>query len=109
MVDDEEVTLSSPKEGPKRNREPAAPPVRVNDVYWEQFLIERPGSSDNEEASSNYRSNPYEEQEDKRPGHGLPRNAKNMEHFSLCAAKSQNFHQSSNKSIKASLTHFVAL
>ena len=79
----EEATLSSPKEGPNTNQEPAARPVRVNDVFWEQFLTERPGSSDNEEASSNYRANPYEEQEDKRWGHGLPRNAKNMEQLSL--------------------------
>ena len=49
----EEATLSSPKAGPNTNQEPAAPPVRVNDVFWEQFLTERPGSSDNEEASSN--------------------------------------------------------
>ncbi|XWS09221.1 hypothetical protein CRYUN_Cryun40dG0066900 [Craigia yunnanensis] len=79
----EEATLSSPKESPNTNQEPAAPPVRVNDVFWEQFLTERPGSSDNEEASSNYQANPYEEQEDKRWGHGLPRNAKNMEQLSL--------------------------
>ncbi|OMO96611.1 Heat shock factor (HSF)-type, DNA-binding protein [Corchorus capsularis] len=63
---DEEAALSSPKEGPNTNQAPAAPPVRVNDVFWEQFLTERPGSSDNEEASSSYRANPYEEQEDKR-------------------------------------------
>ncbi|XVF65332.1 hypothetical protein PTKIN_Ptkin09bG0239500 [Pterospermum kingtungense] len=80
---DEEATLSSTKEGPNANQEPAAPPARVNDVFWEQFLTERPGSSDNEEASSNYRANPYEEQEDKRWSHGLPRNAKNMEQLSL--------------------------
>ncbi|XWS35190.1 hypothetical protein CRYUN_Cryun21dG0104800 [Craigia yunnanensis] len=80
---DEGATLSSPKEGPNTNQEPAAPPVRVNDVFWEQFLTERPGSSDNEEASSSYRSNPYEEQENRRLGHGLSRNAKSMEHLSL--------------------------
>ncbi|KAL4273344.1 hypothetical protein GQ457_13G029790 [Hibiscus cannabinus] len=80
---DGETTLSSSREGSNRNQEPAAPPVRVNDVFWEQFLTERPGSSDNEEASSNYRANPYEEQEDKRSAHGLARNAKNIEQLSL--------------------------
>ncbi|MBA0827615.1 hypothetical protein Goarm_012385 [Gossypium armourianum] len=80
---DGETTLSSSKEGPNTNQEPAAAPVRVNDVFWEQFLTERPGSSDNEEASSNYRANPYEEQDDKRSGHGLARNTKNIEQLSL--------------------------
>ncbi|GMJ01779.1 HEAT SHOCK TRANSCRIPTION FACTOR A5 [Hibiscus trionum] len=80
---DGETTLSSSKEGSNRNQEPVAPPVRVNDVFWEQFLTERPGSSDNEEASSNYRANPYEEQEDRRPAHGLARNAKNIQQLSL--------------------------
>ncbi|XVE84684.1 hypothetical protein DITRI_Ditri17bG0033200 [Diplodiscus trichospermus] len=65
-MSDKEATLSSPKEGPNTNQEPAAPPVRVNDVFWEQFLTERPGSSDNEEGSSCYQSNPYEEQERRR-------------------------------------------
>ncbi|KAJ4762327.1 Heat stress transcription factor A-5 [Rhynchospora pubera] len=37
--------------------EPVAPPARVNDVFWEQFLTERPGC-DSEEASSGLRSNP---------------------------------------------------
>ncbi|KAK6255253.1 hypothetical protein SCA6_016558 [Theobroma cacao] len=82
MVDDE-AALSSPIEAPNINQEPAAPPVRVNDIFWEQFLTERPGSSENEEASSSYRANPYEEQEDKRSGYGLLRNAKNMEQLSL--------------------------
>ncbi|XP_022761841.1 heat stress transcription factor A-5-like [Durio zibethinus] len=81
--DFESRSNANTKEGPNTNQEPAAPPVRVNDVFWEQFLTERPGSSDNEEASSNYRANPYEEQEDKRSGHGPARNAKNMEQLSL--------------------------
>ncbi|KAE8702991.1 Heat stress transcription factor A-5 [Hibiscus syriacus] len=80
---DGETTLSSSKEGSNRNQEPVAPPARVNDVFWEQFLTERPGSSDNEEASSNYRANPYEEQEDRRSAHGLARNSKNIEQLSL--------------------------
>ncbi|KAG6508879.1 heat stress transcription factor A-5-like [Zingiber officinale] len=31
-------------------------PVRVNDVFWEQFLTERPGSDDTEEANSSSRA-----------------------------------------------------
>lgn len=61
----------------------AAPPARVNDVFWEQFLTERPGSSDNEEASSTYRENPCEEQEEKRNGHVMSRNTKNIEQLTL--------------------------
>ena len=70
-------TLSS-SQGP-----PAAAPVRVNDVFWEQFLTERPGSSDTEEASSNPRSNIYDEQEDRRAGQGISVNSKSMEHLTL--------------------------
>ncbi|KAE8688419.1 Heat stress transcription factor A-5 [Hibiscus syriacus] len=80
---DGEAKLSSSKECPDENQEPAAPPVRVNDVFWEQFLTERPGCTDNEEAISNYRANPYEEQEDKRFGHVLDTDAKNMARLSL--------------------------
>lgn len=57
--------------------------VRVNDVFWEQFLTERPGSSDDEEASSNYQMNMYDEQDERRSGQGLSKNAKNMESLSL--------------------------
>lgn len=60
-----------------------APPARVNDVFWEQFLTERPGSSDNEEASSTYRGNPHEEQEDRRNGYIMSRNTKNIEQLTL--------------------------
>ncbi|KAK8923869.1 Heat stress transcription factor A-5 [Platanthera zijinensis] len=43
--------------------------VRVNDKFWEQFLTERPGSSDTEEASSSLRDDPSEEQgEERMPG-----------------------------------------
>ncbi|GJW51230.1 hypothetical protein Tco_0092581 [Tanacetum coccineum] len=34
---------SNPK--PTNNAAPATIPTRVNDVFWEQFLTERPGSS----------------------------------------------------------------
>lgn len=78
----EDPSLSSSQETPNNNLGPAPVPVRVNDVFWEQFLTERPGSSDNEEASSSYRANPYEEQED-RLGHRTSRNVKNMEQLTL--------------------------
>ncbi|KAK9287597.1 hypothetical protein L1049_016032 [Liquidambar formosana] len=80
---DEDATLSSSQEAPVANQGPAAAQVRVNDVFWEQFLTERPGSSDTEEAISNFRANPYDEQEDRRSGHGMSRNAKSMDHLSL--------------------------
>ncbi|KAM7489119.1 hypothetical protein LguiB_026603 [Lonicera macranthoides] len=65
--------------------ETAPPPGRVNDVFWEQFLTERPGASETEEASSNFRANPYEEQDDRRAGHGFSRNyaKNNMDQLSL--------------------------
>jgi heat shock transcription factor len=37
---------------------PAAPPVVVNDKFWEQFLTERPGCCETEDASSGLRSDP---------------------------------------------------
>ncbi|CAN8275317.1 unnamed protein product [Cochlearia groenlandica] len=59
-----------------------APPLaaRVNDVFWERFLTERPGSSDNEEASSTYRENPYEEQDERRNGNVM---SKDIEQLTL--------------------------
>lgn len=77
------AALTTLQEAPKNNQEQAAAPVRVNDVFWEQFLTERPGSSDNEEASSNYRANPYDEQEDRRSSYGMQINGKGMEQLSL--------------------------
>ncbi|KAJ6420851.1 hypothetical protein OIU84_028261 [Salix udensis] len=79
----EGTTLSSSQEIPNNNQAPASAPARANDVFWEQFLTERPGSSENEEASSNYRANSYDEQDERRLGFGVPRNAKNMEQLSL--------------------------
>ncbi|KAL5848515.1 hypothetical protein ACOSQ4_006528 [Xanthoceras sorbifolium] len=90
----ERATLSSSQEAPNNNSEPSAAtpnnnsepsaaPARVNDVFWENFLTERPGSSDYEEASSSYRANPYEEQEDRRSSHGMSRSDKSMEQLTL--------------------------
>uniref|UniRef100_A0A6M2EC28 HSF-type DNA-binding domain-containing protein n=1 Tax=Populus davidiana TaxID=266767 RepID=A0A6M2EC28_9ROSI len=79
----EGTTLSSSQETPTNNQVPASAPARVNDGFWEQFLTERPGSSENEEASSNYQANSYDEQDERRLGFGVPRNAKNMEQLSL--------------------------
>lgn len=44
---------------PEKNAPPAAPATaqaRVNDVFWEQFLTERPGSSDVDDTNSNVRA-----------------------------------------------------
>ncbi|KAJ4846053.1 hypothetical protein Tsubulata_002572 [Turnera subulata] len=70
-------------ETPNNKQGPAAAPARVNDVFWEQFLTERPGSSDNEEACSNYRAHPYDEQEERQSSYGVQRNNKSMEQLSL--------------------------
>lgn len=79
-----EVTnLASSLETPSNNQVPPAAPNRVNDVFWEQFLTERPGCSDNEEAISNYRANPYDEQDEGRSVHGMARNVKNMDQLTL--------------------------
>lgn len=82
-LSDNDPTLSSSQGASTANQGPPAAPVRVNDVFWEQFLTERPGSSDNEEASSNLRSNMYDEQVDKRAGQGTLINSKNVEHLTL--------------------------
>ncbi|CAN1193921.1 Heat stress transcription factor A-5 [Linum perenne] len=76
MSIDEKPNIAS---APNKNGAPG----RVNDVFWEQFLTEQPGSSENEEASSHYRANPYDEHEDRRSGHGLSRNNRSMEQLSL--------------------------
>lgn len=80
---DDDTILSSSQGASVANEAPPTAPVRVNDVFWEQFLTERPGSSDTEEASSNFRSNPYDEQEDRRAGQGMLGNSKSMEHLTL--------------------------
>ncbi|KMT14819.1 hypothetical protein BVRB_3g065440 [Beta vulgaris subsp. vulgaris] len=76
--------LSSSQETRSNNRAPApAAPARVNDHFWEQFLTERPGTSDTEEASSCYRALPGDEQEDRGSSHGLSRTAKNLGKLTL--------------------------
>ncbi|XP_014517147.1 heat stress transcription factor A-5 [Vigna radiata var. radiata] len=79
----EATNLASPQEAPSNNQVNPAPPDRVNDVFWEQFLTERPGCSDNEEAISNYRANPHDEQDEGRAVHGISRNIKNMDQLTL--------------------------
>ncbi|CAL5416783.1 unnamed protein product [Camellia sinensis] len=80
---DDDATLSSSQEAPiKIQGPPAPPPARVNDMFWEQFLTERPGASDTEEASSSFRANPYDDQKD-RSGYVMSGNAKNMDHLTL--------------------------
>ncbi|KAF3623338.1 Heat stress transcription factor A-5 [Capsicum annuum] len=61
----------------------AAAPVRVNDVFWEQFLTERPGCSDNEEASSSYRGNSYDEQDERKSNQGVASNTRKVQHLTL--------------------------
>ncbi|KAL6293494.1 hypothetical protein ACE6H2_001636 [Prunus campanulata] len=78
---DEDMPKTCSQEATNNNQGP--PPAPVNDVFWEQFLTERPGCSENEEASSNYRGNPYDEQDDGRLGHGMSRSAKDAETLTL--------------------------
>lgn len=80
---DDATNLSSSQESPSDNQRPTTAPVRCNDVFWEQFLTERPGSSDNEEASSNYRGNTSDEQEDRGVSQGMSKAAKNLGNLSL--------------------------
>ncbi|KAF7837037.1 heat stress transcription factor A-5-like [Senna tora] len=77
------LASSQSQETPSNSQVPPAAPARVNDMFWEQFLTERPGCSDNEEAISNYRANPYDEQDEGRSIHGISRNVKNMDHLTL--------------------------
>ncbi|KAL6009316.1 hypothetical protein ACLOJK_022545 [Asimina triloba] len=57
--------------------------MRVNDVFWEQFLTERPGS-ESEETSSSFRGNAPDDQDDRRAGIGKAwRNNKDMEQLTL--------------------------
>ncbi|KAJ0971884.1 hypothetical protein J5N97_019843 [Dioscorea zingiberensis] len=69
------------------NQAPAAPAAtgRVNDVFWEQFLTERPGSSEVEEANSSVQVNPSEEQHEERtPGNeSMWRSRKDLEQLTL--------------------------
>ncbi|KAF8388467.1 hypothetical protein HHK36_027139 [Tetracentron sinense] len=81
---DDEASGSFSRENLIINQGPASAQGRVNDVFWEQFLTERPGSSDTEEASSNFRANPHDEQDERNSGHGKSwKSIKNMEHLSL--------------------------
>ena len=67
------------------NQGPPAAPGRVNDVFWEQFLTERPGSSDTEEASSSLRTEPSDDpREERNPGSdSMWKNRKDMEQLTL--------------------------
>ncbi|KAL8170795.1 hypothetical protein V2J09_022599 [Rumex salicifolius] len=81
---DDPGNLSSSQESPGDDKKgPTNAPVQVNDVFWEQFLTERPGSSDNEEASSNYRAIISDEQDDRGVSQGLSKAAKNLGNLSL--------------------------
>lgn len=77
------ANLSSAHSASSNKQGPAPPPARVNDVFWEQFLTERPGCTDNEEASSSFRASSYDEQEDRRSNQGIARNTSNMDKLTL--------------------------
>ncbi|KAI3459702.1 hypothetical protein Pfo_016365 [Paulownia fortunei] len=80
---DDAQTLSSSPDVHNNKQGPATAQNRVNDVFWEQFLTERPGCSDTEDASSSFRASPYDEQEERKSLKGIARNTKCMEHLTL--------------------------
>ncbi|XP_023526227.1 heat stress transcription factor A-5-like [Cucurbita pepo subsp. pepo] len=66
-----DIRLGCPQDTSMNNHGPPAAPIRVNDVFWEQFLTERPGCPESEEADSNHRENLYKEPYDGRSGLSL--------------------------------------
>ncbi|KAL1561583.1 heat stress transcription factor A-5-like [Salvia divinorum] len=78
-----DVARALPSSPDADKQAPAVVQKQVNDVFWEQFLTERPGCSDTEEASSCFRANPYDEQEEKKPVTGVARNTEGIEHLTL--------------------------
>ncbi|GJY80529.1 heat stress transcription factor A-5, partial [Tanacetum coccineum] len=71
---------------PTTNTTPAAHtavPTRVNDVFWEQFLTERPGSLDVDTSSNIKSTTPSNEQDDQRSGHGSYGNSSNLQNLTL--------------------------
>lgn len=60
---------------------PPTAPVRVNDVFWEQFLTERPGCGDNEGSMSTHKVDAYvAEQDEGRSVQGISGNVMDMDH-----------------------------
>eukprot|EP00268_Persea_americana_P044077 TRINITY_DN4452_c0_g1_i1.p1 TRINITY_DN4452_c0_g1~~TRINITY_DN4452_c0_g1_i1.p1 ORF type:complete len:563 (+),score=117.62 TRINITY_DN4452_c0_g1_i1:206-1690(+) len=84
FTDGSDTKMSPSQEIPTNNQVHAAPQGRVNDVFWEQFLTERPGSSDTEEASSSFRANSYDDQEEKKAANESSwKTRKDMEQLTL--------------------------
>ncbi|KAK9058481.1 hypothetical protein SSX86_023323 [Deinandra increscens subsp. villosa] len=80
------VTSSSLRDDQSNHAAPATVQGRVNDVFWEQFLTERPGSSDvddSHDTGRNLRSMASYDHEDQRSGHGSYRNSRNLRNLTL--------------------------
>ncbi|KAK1381139.1 Heat stress transcription factor A-5 [Heracleum sosnowskyi] len=77
----DEANLSSLHDTATKNQEPVNPPPRVNDVFWEQFLTERPGTSETEQASPLARPNLHDEQEGRKSENQISRST--VDHLSL--------------------------
>ncbi|WOL14425.1 hypothetical protein Cni_G23205 [Canna indica] len=77
--------VSLQKTGPTGNEVPSVPTSGVNDVFWQQFLTERPGSTEAEEANSSYMVNAFDKQtEDRMSGNdNIGGNKKDMEQLKL--------------------------
>ncbi|KAD5803703.1 hypothetical protein R6Q59_024232 [Mikania micrantha] len=70
-------------DGPANHAAPTSVQGRVNDMFWEQFLTERPGSSDVEDTCPNSRSMPSYEHEDRRSSHGSYGDSRNQRNLTL--------------------------
>ncbi|KAF8391912.1 hypothetical protein HHK36_022252 [Tetracentron sinense] len=81
---DDDATAYSSREALINNQGPATAHGRVNDLFWEQFLTERPGSSDTEDASPSLKTKLHDEQEERKTSQGKSwRNVENMEKLTL--------------------------
>ncbi|ONK78293.1 uncharacterized protein A4U43_C02F16760 [Asparagus officinalis] len=76
---------SLPDAAQTSNQGPPATTKRVNDGFWEQFLTERPGSSDTEEASSSLRTDHCNDPQEERKtvNDSMWKNRKDMEQLTL--------------------------
>ncbi|XP_020573113.1 heat stress transcription factor A-5-like [Phalaenopsis equestris] len=90
VVVDQSTTNSSKEVGVDKmvavNKREAGPATgRANDKFWEQFLTERPGSSETEEASSSLKEDEEEEEEEEMAleQENKWRNVKGMEQLTL--------------------------
>lgn len=83
-VDSDKADAATQRRGDARiaTEAPAAPPAVVNDKFWEQFLTERPGCSETEEASSGLSRDPSMEDKGQMEGN-MKDGSEDMEQLKL--------------------------